>query len=170
MGAYPVLAFGQHAAGAAGRVANGDDDALWCQHLGVGLQQQVDHEADDFARGEVVARRLVGRFIEAPDEVFEHQPHGDVVHVRGVQVDLGELGDHLIQAVGLFELFDLLFELETVEDFADVLGEAVDVIDQVAADVVRIALELAEVELAVVVEAEIRPFICRLVEDGVDVL
>ena len=96
VGADPVLRLGQHAAGAAGGVADGDDDAGLGEHAGVGLQQQVDHELDDFARGEVIAGRFVGGFVEAPDQVLEHQTHGDVVDLAGVQVDLGELGNHLI--------------------------------------------------------------------------
>src|SRR5690606_7333011 len=98
----------QHAAGAAGRVADGDDDPGLGEHTGGGFQQQVDHELDHFARGEVIASRFVGGFVEAPDQVFEHQTHGDVVDALGVQVELGELGDHLIQAIRLFELLDLL--------------------------------------------------------------
>ena len=143
----------------------------WVSTLGVGLQQQVDHEPDDFARGEVIAGRFVGGFVEAADQVLEHQAHGDVVDPPGVQVDLGELGDHLVEAVGFFELFDLLVELEALEDLADVLGEAVDVVGQVAADVVRVALELLEVELAVVVKAQRLAVVILgpVVEDGVDV-
>jgi hypothetical protein len=171
VGANPVLRLGQHAAGAAGRIADGDDDAGLGEHAGVGLQQQVDHELDDFARGEVVAGRFVGGFVEAPDQVFEHQPHGDVVDLARMQVDLGELGDHLIEAIGFFELLDLLFELEALEDLADVLGEAVDVSGQMLADVVRVALELLEVELAVVVKAQRVAVVVlgQVVEDGVDI-
>ena len=136
-----------------------------------GSKQQVDHEPDHFARGEVVTGRLVRRLVEAPDQVLEHQPHGDVVHPFGVQVHFGELGNHLIEAVGLFQLFDLLIELEALEDLADVLGKTVDVIGKVAADVVRVALELAEIELAVVVKTErFAVFILgQIIEDGIDV-
>jgi hypothetical protein len=171
VGANPVLRLRQHAARAASRIADGDDDAGLGEHAGIGLQQQVDHELDHFTRGEVVAGRFVGGFVEAPDQVFEHQTHGDVVDLARMQVDLGELGDHLIEAIGFFELLDLLVELEALEDLADVLGEAVDVISQMAADVVRVALELVEVELAVVVEAQRGAvFILRqVVEDGVDI-
>jgi hypothetical protein len=47
----------------------------WVSTLVSGFQQQVDHELDDFARGEVVAGRFVGGFVEAPDQVLEHQAH-----------------------------------------------------------------------------------------------
>jgi len=88
-----------------------------------------------------------------------------------MQVDLGELGYHLIQAVGFFEFLDLLVELEALEDLADVFGEAGDVVGQMAADVVGVALELLEVELAVVVKTQRGTvlILCQAVEDGVDV-
>ena len=105
VGANPVLRLGQHTAGAAGRIADGDDDTGLGEHAGVGFQQQVDHEQDDFARGEVIAGRFVGGFVEAADQVLEHQPHGDVVDFARVQVDLGELSDHLVEAIGLFGFF-----------------------------------------------------------------
>jgi len=77
----------------------------------------------------------------------------------------------LIQTIGLFEFLDLLFELEALEDLADVLGKTRDIVGQMAADVVRIAFELGEVELAVVVKAQRGAvFILRqIVEDGVDI-
>ena len=154
MGAQPVLAFGQHAAGAACRVADGDDLARLGQHLGIGFQQQVDHQANDLARGEVVTGRLVGRLIEAPDQVFEHQSHGDVINLAGVQVYFSELRNYLIEAVGFFKLFNLFFKLKAFENLADIIGKAIDVIHQMATDVVRVTLEFTEVELAVVVEAQ----------------
>ena len=70
--------------GADHRVAGGEDVAVLDE-------QQVHHEADDFTRGEVIAGRFVGGFVEAPDQVFEDQTHGDVVDLAWVQVDLGEL-------------------------------------------------------------------------------
>lgn len=145
MVAYPVLCLGQHAAGTAGRVADGDDDTGLREHLCVGLQQQVCHEPDDFTRGEVITCRLVGGFVEAADQILEHQTHGDIVDLTRMQIDFRKLGDDLIEAVGFFELFDLLLELEALEDLADVLGKAVDVVRQMAADVVWVALEFLEV-------------------------
>ena len=38
-------------------------------------EEQVDHQADDVAGREVIARGLVGQFVEAADEVLEEQPH-----------------------------------------------------------------------------------------------
>ena len=41
-----------------------------------------------------------------------------------VQVDLGELLDHQVEAVGLVELLDLLLEAEVLDDLARPAGEA----------------------------------------------
>ncbi|MBI3179496.1 MAG: hypothetical protein HYZ27_07520, partial [Deltaproteobacteria bacterium] len=49
--------------------------------------------------------------------------------------------------------FDFGFELEVLEDAANVGREALDVADKVLRDVVGVALELLEVERRVVVEA-----------------
>ena len=71
----------------------------------------------------MIACRLVGRFVETPDEVLENEAHGDVVHPAGMEVDLRELRDHEIMPVGLLQLLDFLLELEALEDFANVLGK-----------------------------------------------
>jgi hypothetical protein len=71
-----------------------------------------------------------------------------------VKVDLGELGDHQIEAVGLLHLLDFFFDLEIFEDLAYVLREAVDVVGQMPPYVVRVALERLEIEGAVVVKSQ----------------
>jgi hypothetical protein len=94
----------------------------WREHRVVLGEQQVDHQADDLARGEVLTGRLVGLLGEAPDQVLEDGAHHvRVDHVR-VQVHLGEARHHLVQQVGLVQLVHLLAELEALdEDLARVL-------------------------------------------------
>ena len=116
-------------------------------------EQDAHHQTDDFARREVVARGLVGQFVEAPDEILEDEPHLLVRHRARVQVDVAELGDDEVEDVRLAHLLDLVLELEEVEDVAYVRREALDVADEVLLDVVGVALELLEVERRVVVEA-----------------
>ena len=41
----------------------------------------------------VVARRLIGQFVEASDQVLEDEPHLRVGHGVRVEIDAGELGD-----------------------------------------------------------------------------
>ena len=73
--AQVVLRFGQHAAGAAGRVQQGAHHARGGQEFVVLDEQQVHHQADHFAGREVVASRLVGQFVEAANQVLEDEPH-----------------------------------------------------------------------------------------------
>jgi hypothetical protein len=72
--------------------------------------------------------------------------------------------DHEVEDVRLVHLLDLGFELEVLEDALDVRREALDVADQVLVDVVRVALQLREVERRVVVEALARDLVQRGVE------
>ena len=57
--AQMVLGDRQHPAGTAGRVTQRLDDAGLGENVCVIDEQQVHHEPDDLARGEVLARRLV---------------------------------------------------------------------------------------------------------------
>ena len=68
----------------------------------IGIEQQIYHEANDFARREVVARRLVRSLVESPDEVFEYQSHFVIGNGIGVKVDLGKLADNQVEDVGFF--------------------------------------------------------------------
>ena len=145
----PVLRFREHPARPAGWIADRDDDAVLGEHARIGLQQQVHHQLNDFTWREVITGGFVRRFVEPANQIFEHQPHGDVVDLGRVQIDFRKLGHHPIEPVGLFELVDFLAELE-----ADILREAGDVIGQVPSDVVGIALEFMEVKLAVIMKAE----------------
>ena len=85
----------QHAARARRRVVDRAHDAGLGQNLVVLDEDQVDHQADDFARGEMLAGRLVRQFGELADQLLEDEAHLGVVDDVGVQVDAGELlGDH----------------------------------------------------------------------------
>ena len=164
--AQVVLGHREHAAGAAGRVAQGAHDAGLGQRLAVGLEEQVHHQADDLARREVVAGRLVGGLGELAHQLLEDVAHLDVAHHVGVQVDLGELLDHQVEAVGLVELLDLGLEAEVLDDLARPRAEAGDVLLQVGRDVVGVVGELGEVEAAGVVEG----LAGGVVEDRLEVL
>ena len=146
------LGLRQHAAGAAGRVKEFADSSRAGEQVVVVDEEQVDHEADDVARGEMIAGGLVGQFVEAADEVFEDQPHVGITDAVGMQVHVAELGDSEIEEVGLAQLLDFVGELEILEDAADVGGEAVDVAGEVLFDVIRVAFELLERQGGVIME------------------
>ena len=69
----------QHAAGARRGVVDGAHHAGLGQHVVVLDEQQVDHQADDLARREVLTGRLVGEFGELADQLLEDQAHLGVV-------------------------------------------------------------------------------------------
>jgi len=161
-----VLSHGEHAAGPASRVVEGLDDALGGQHVAVGHEQQVDHQADDLARCEVIARLLVRRLVESPDQFLEDVAHLDVGDPVGMEVDLAEARDDQVETVGLVEPGNVLLEAETLDDLTGAGGEALDVVGEVGGDVVRVALELLEGEAAGVVERHAG----NTAENGIDVL
>ena len=98
--AQVVLGDRQHAAGAAGRVAQRLDDARLGEDVVVVVdEQQVHHQPDDLARREVLAGGLVGELREPADQLLVEVAHLDVRHRLGVQVDLGELADDLVEQV-----------------------------------------------------------------------
>lgn len=138
---------GEHAAraccgvvdGAHHGIARGEDVAVFDE-------QQVDHEADDFARGEVFPGGFVGDFRELADQFFKDQAHLGVVHPVGVQVDVGEFFGDEVEQAGLGQALDLGVEVEALEDVARGGGKALDVGVEVFADVVLVAQEFDKVE------------------------
>jgi hypothetical protein len=142
----------QHAAGAGGGVVEAAHHAGLGQGVVVLDEEEVDHQPDDLARGEVLAGGLVGKLGELADELLEDRAHLGVADDLGVQVDVGELlGDEVEQA-GLGQLVDLGVELEALEDVAHGGREPLHVGAEVLADVVLVAHELLQVERRGVVE------------------
>ena len=126
--AQVVLGDREHAAGAAGRVAERLDDARLGEDVVVVVdEQQVDHQPDDLARREVLTGGLVRELGEPPDQLLVEVAHLDVRHGLGVQVDVGELADDQVEEVGPAQPVDLDVEVELVDDVPGRLGEAGDV-------------------------------------------
>ena len=148
-----VLRLGEHAAGSAGGVQELAHRAGGREKVVVIDEENVHHEPNDLARREVIARGLIGKFIEAADQVLEDEPHLLVGDAVWVQVDIGELRDDEIEDVRLAHLLDLGLKLKVLEDAAHVGRESVDVADQVFGNMVWVGLELLEGKSRVVVEA-----------------
>ena len=84
-----VLRGGEHAAGTTRRVV--DVDLTHLRKLRtVGLEQKLDHQPDDVARGVELPRCLVLQHLELVYEVFIDGAHAVVVHVSGRQVNTSE--------------------------------------------------------------------------------
>ena len=144
----------KHAAGAGRGVVHHADHAGFGQSIAVLDEQQVHHQPDHLAWGEVLTGRLVGQFGELADQLLEHQPHLHVVHALRVQVDGRELLGHQVQQLGLVQPLDGGGEVEMLEDGAHVRRETLDVAVEVGADVVLVAHELAHVQRRDVVEVQ----------------
>lgn len=86
-----------------------------------------------------------------------------------VEIDGGDFLDDFEEAVGFVELFDLLVELEFLDDFAGAGGEAGDVFGEVSDEFVGVAEEGLEGEAAGVVEIEFELPVDHLL-DGVGII
>ena len=82
-----------------------------------------------------------------------------------MQIDRGDLLDHFKKAVGLLQLLDLVGEIELFDDLPRPRGEAGHKLHQIGCELVRVAEELAEGEIAGVVEGH---FELRVAEFPVD--
>ena len=153
-----VLADGQHAAGAAAGVEDAADDTLAARLLAVFGEQQGDQQPHHIARGVVFAAGLVGHFREPAQQFLEYLAHGVVVHLIGVQIDLGELIAEDEQPIVFVQPLDKLVEVEVFDDVPDIFAEAVEVVGEVEADVGGVGFQSGEVVPGGVVEAGIRLF------------
>jgi hypothetical protein len=139
--------------GACRGVVNRAHHAGLAQNVVVLDEDQVDHQADDFARREMLPGRLVADFRELADQLFEHEPHLHVADDFGMQVDAGEFLGDLVQQAGLGKPVDLGAEFEALEHVAHRRRERLHVADQVGRNVVGIAHQHLHVEGRGVVEA-----------------
>ena len=157
-----VFRGGQHAAGSAGGVEDVDDLALAADRVPVRGDQQVHHQVDDLARGEVLAGGGVRVLVELADQVLEHVAH--VVRGQLLQVlHRGEPADDLEQDLRLGHPGDLVVQVEPLDDLPDVLGEAGDVVPQVLRHLRRVRGDRREVLLRRVVERQLRRELQRAV-------
>ena len=148
-----LLGGGEHAARAAGRVEHRADHAGDGERVVVRSEQQVDHQLDDLARGEVLPGGLVGLLREAADQLLEHVPHLVVGHHLGSQVQVGEPAHHLVEQVGAVQPLDLLRELVPLQHLLRVGGEGADVRMQVLGRLAGVGGDAFEGVPAGVVEA-----------------
>ena len=94
----------------------------------------------------------LGILRKTSDDLLEHVAHGDVVDVRGVEVEFRELAHNARKLGALVHLLDLFVELKVGKDLLDVGRERVDVGGKVGGQMLRIAEQLGKRPLAGVVE------------------
>ena len=78
-----------------------------------------------------------------------------IVHLIGVQIDLGEFVAEDEQPIVFVQPLDELIEVEVFDNVPDILAEAVEVVAEVEADVVGVGFQTGEVVSGGVVEAGI---------------
>lgn len=146
-----VVGGGEHATGAAGLVANGDDFVVVEDVVAALGQQQGDAKLDDVSAGV----ELTGLHIleEAADEVFKDVAHADAVELLQAEVELGEGLDHGVEAAVFVHLVDVGGHLQLLQDVDNVFGEAGEVGFEVGGHVVGVVAELCQGEAAGVVKA-----------------
>jgi hypothetical protein len=142
----------QHAAGAGGGIVDGAHHAGLGQRIVVLDEEQIDHQADHFAGGEMLPGRLVGDFRELADQLLEGETHLMVVDHVGVQIDPGELLRHQIEQPVLGQPVDLGVKFEPLEDVADFGREGLHVGEKVLPDVVLVPHQPAHIHGRGVVE------------------
>lgn len=119
------LGDGQHAARAACGIVDGE------MALGNGNLQQLDHEADNFARGEVISGLLAALFREAPEQFLVDVTHlqpGKLVRTkRELLVLIQDRGEPVV----LHHRADGRAVIKVLDDVVNVPGDAVDVFAEV---------------------------------------
>ena len=163
LGQNSLFRFRQHSSGAAGRVVDLAIDARPVDILLASIDE-VGHQANDLARSEVVASLLVRLLVEAHYEMLEQVSHLQVVDAIGMQVHIRHCLDDCEEPIAGVELFDLITELELLEDARGGRRETVDVGHEVWRNVFGIVQQLSEGERASVVKRVLARWICRLSE------
>ena len=122
-----ILGNREHPARSAGRVVEGLHDTRLGEDVVVFDEEQVHHQADDLARGEVLSRRLVRQLREAADQFFVQVAHLQVRDGLRVEVDLAELRDDQVEELRAVQPLDLNGEVEPVQHLPRTRREALDV-------------------------------------------
>ena len=132
-----LLGFGKHAARSARRIVDRAVDAGLIDILFTSVDE-IRHEANDFARREVIPGFFVGLLVKAHHQMLEQIAHLEVVDPVRVKIDFGHRLDDGEETVAGVELLDLIGKLETLEDAPRGRGKAVDVRHEVRRDVLGI--------------------------------
>ncbi|TKS59444.1 MAG: hypothetical protein EWM72_02254 [Nitrospira sp.] len=115
------LGDGQHAARAAGGVVDGE------MPVGNGNVQQLDHETDDFARGEVISGLLAALFREPPEQFLIDITHLQRRELVRTEFQFLVLVQDRSEPVVLHHRADGGSVVEVLDDIVNVLRKAVDV-------------------------------------------
>ena len=155
----------QHAARAGGRIVDGADRALGVGEFlrGAALDQQVGDQANHLARRVVLTSRLIAHFGELPQKLLEDVAHRLIADHARTQVQVGEVGHHLVQDPGTIHARDLVVEVVRLDDRVGVGRELANVGGQIVGQVLVVVQQRLEGQRRRVVEA----LLGRLLETGI---
>lgn len=118
---------GEHAAGAAGAVVKqiGAGVDLICHRQ----EDQLRHQLHGVTGRPVLAGLFVVLLVEAAHQFLKQRAHGVVVEAAGAEIDVWreELADQGAERIGFREPWDLVAELEILEDVLHIGREAIEV-------------------------------------------
>ncbi len=154
----------EHPAGTGRRVIDRADRlGVLGQFLGgLARDEQVDHEADDLARGVVLTSGLVAHLRELPQQLLEDVAHRLVAYLRRSQVEVGEVRDDGIQDPGAVESLEFGVEVVGLHHGIRLGGELADVGAQVVGEGLVVVEQCREGQGRQVVETVPR----RLLQQG----
>ena len=148
---HVLLAHGEHPARPARGIEHRPNDPWRAEDVVVLDEQQVHHQADDFARREVLAGCLVAQLGELAKQLLVDVAHLDVADLVGMEVDFGHFGEDEIEQLRPVEAADLGVEVELLDDVARLGVELGDPGAQVAGDLGRVGQDAVQGQRAGVV-------------------
>ena len=144
-----VFGFGKHTATTAGRVVN--QISAFRYFVFHGREQNMGHQLNNFARGEVFARFFVVFFVKLPNQFFKHIPHSQVGERRqgfafavfgfvGAKVNffVTQFFNEQIGNACLFHGFQLIPQFKLADNFLHVWAVTVQIDFQIGVNVIGI--------------------------------
>ena len=83
-----LLGYGKHSTRPTAGIIDSTDDVVLLQRFSVLGKQEIDHQADDLPRREVLTGVLVQRLVESPNKLFKDETHLMVGYLIGMKVDV----------------------------------------------------------------------------------
>ncbi len=149
-----LLGDGQHSSRAAAGIVDGADRAFPADPGLITREEEIHHQMDDIARGEVLPGIFIQRFVEFPDQLLEDRSHGRVVDLIRVEIDVLEAFKNLEDKAGFVQFADGVVEIEPLQHLPHVRAEAGDEIAEVGRQMGSVGEELLEVVAGGVIEGE----------------
>jgi hypothetical protein len=101
----------------------------------------------------MLAGVLVGLLVELADQFLKDCAHRVIVYPVGMEVHVFEPLDEHEEEADVLQRLDGIAELEVINDLSHIGGKAVEISDEVLADVLRVFEELLKIERGDIIES-----------------